>query len=232
MIVTRRFVFLHLHKSGGTFVNQFLLRFFPDARWLGYHLPRSHLPQQYAGLPAFGLVRSPWDYYVSWYSFQAARSAPNALFAAVSDGGRLGFCETVRNLVTLGEQPALLAAVRAGLPEDFPNSGINLTRRCLDPFAGSGLGFYSFMFERMYGDGAGVQFGRMESLRGDLSAFLESVGVSQSDKMRDYLAHREPANTSSHAPYWQLYDEVTRQLVASRDAPVIRRFGYEFGAQS
>jgi len=44
MIVTDRFVFLHLHKSGGTFVNECLLRFLPDARQVGYHLPRSMTP--------------------------------------------------------------------------------------------------------------------------------------------------------------------------------------------
>jgi len=37
MIATDRFVFLHLHKSGGTFVNECLLRHVPGARQLGYH---------------------------------------------------------------------------------------------------------------------------------------------------------------------------------------------------
>src|SRR4249920_3029348 len=53
VIVTDRLVFLHLHKSGGTFVNEFLLRFFPDARQIGYHLPRTYLPDSARGLPIF-----------------------------------------------------------------------------------------------------------------------------------------------------------------------------------
>ena len=44
MIVTPRFVFLHLHKSGGTFVNESVMKFVPDARQIGYHLPRSMIP--------------------------------------------------------------------------------------------------------------------------------------------------------------------------------------------
>ena len=60
MIVADRFVFLHLHKSGGSFVNEFLLRFVPDARRLGYHLPRSLTPATHASLPTLGfVVRSP-----------------------------------------------------------------------------------------------------------------------------------------------------------------------------
>ena len=79
MIVTPRFVFLHLHKSGGTLVNTGLIRYIAGARHIGYHLPRSMLPEQFASLPLLGLVRNPWSYYVSWYSFQRARPRPNAL---------------------------------------------------------------------------------------------------------------------------------------------------------
>jgi hypothetical protein len=56
MIATDRFVYVHLHKSGGTFVNECLLRFFPDARQIGYHLPRSRIPQDRLALPVLGFV--------------------------------------------------------------------------------------------------------------------------------------------------------------------------------
>ena len=50
MIVTPRFVFLHLHKSGGTFVNTCLMQFVAGARQIGYHLPRSMIaPERRAG---------------------------------------------------------------------------------------------------------------------------------------------------------------------------------------
>jgi len=86
MIVTDRFVFLHLHKSGGSFVNECLRRHWPGVREIGYHLPRSLVPAAFAQLPVIGLVRNPWSYYVSWYSFQQQRSQPNALFQILSDG--------------------------------------------------------------------------------------------------------------------------------------------------
>ena len=47
---------------------------------------------------ALGFVRSPWSYYVSWYSFQSQRPRPNALFRCVSDEGTLDFKASVRNL--------------------------------------------------------------------------------------------------------------------------------------
>src|SRR5690606_23226084 len=102
MIVTPSFVFLHLHKSGGTFVNTGLMRLIEGARHVGYHLPRSMIPPQFASLPVLGLVRDPWSYYVSWYSSQRARPRPNALFQAASHGGTLDFKATVRNMLNLG----------------------------------------------------------------------------------------------------------------------------------
>src|SRR6476659_9482507 len=143
MIATDRFVFIHLHKSGGSFVNECLLRFFPAARQLGYHLPLSLLPAEYRTLPVLGFVRSPWSYYVSWYAFQSQRPRPNALFRCVSDDGALDFEASVRNLVDIGNDPARLGRLLAALPDHYAAAGfgLNLPRFALAPIGGSGLGF-------------------------------------------------------------------------------------------
>jgi len=87
MIATGRFVYIHLHKSGGSFVNECVTRYFADARQLGYHWPLALLPRELRALPLLGFVRNPWSYYVSWYAFQVQRPRPNALFRSVSDDG-------------------------------------------------------------------------------------------------------------------------------------------------
>jgi len=231
LLVTDRFVFLHLHKSGGTFVNAFLARFFPGARHVGYHLPRACIPESARALPIFGLVRNPWDYYVSWYSFQADKAQPNALFRIASDAGRLDFAGTIANLVNLCEDPQRHAALIDSLPEQFVNRGINLTRNCVRPLLGSGLGFYSFLFDRMFGAGSGTTFGRMESLRADLLAFLETH-ATVTGEMRDWIASAPPLNTSTHADFRTCYDARLRDLVARRDERVIARFDYSFDLAS
>lgn len=228
MIVADRFVFLHLHKSGGTFVNTFLAQYFPSARQIGYHLPRAYLPEAARSLPIFGLVRNPWSYYVSWYSFQVAKPKPNPIYAVASEQGRLGFAGTVRNLVNLCDEEALRVAITRQLPDHFVNHGINLTRRCLEPIGGSGLGFYSFLFRRMFGDGSGVTFGRMESLRQDLLEFAQKIGIDVTLAMRDFLVNAAPLNTSRHEPYQSYYTPELRELVAVRDRLVIEQFGYVF----
>ncbi len=230
MITTDRFVFLHLHKSGGTFVNEFLLRFLPDARQIGYHLPRSMTPSEAAHLPVLGFVRNPWSYYVSWYAFQSERPNPNFLFRILSDDGRLDFDNTVRNMLNLGAGSLRLDMVMQALPQKYSNQGLNLPGFALEPIRNSRQGFYSYLYRSLYpGAGKPVIVGRLEELRDDLLPMLESVGQSVSDEMRSYVENESPRNTSEHTAYTDYYSEGLRDLVAERDAEVITRHGYRFG---
>ena len=56
MIVTDKFVFVHLPRSGGTFVSEVIRKFFPSAHEIGHHLPRELSAQRVLPPPC------------SWYS--------------------------------------------------------------------------------------------------------------------------------------------------------------------
>lgn len=228
MIVTDRFVFLHLHKSGGSFVNRFLMECVPGSQPIGYHLPREYIPSEARQLPILGTVRNPWDYYVSWYSFQAAMSAPNALFLIASEDRRLAFNGTIRNMMRLGEDTSLLSAWVDRLPSELPHRGINLSKACVAPLANSGMGFYTFLYRRMYGDRSNTTLLDMATLREGLRDYLPRAGIPLSSSMRIWLVDKPAVNTSAHARYTDLYDEGLRALVASKDADIIHRHGYRF----
>jgi hypothetical protein len=230
MIATERFVFLHLHKSAGTFVNECLIRFVPGARRIGYHLPRQLIPAELAALPVLGIVRNPWSYYVSWFTFQSARRQPNALYRLLSENGRLGFAGTVRNLVELGTSRRELDRVIDALPPSYGHRGINLPGFALAALRGRALGFYSYLYEHMFGSAdRRLTIGRMESLRDDLPRMIESAGQALSRDMREFIRHGSPRNAAHHGPYADFYDDALRDLVAERDAPVIARHDYKFG---
>jgi len=229
MIATDRFVYVHLHKSGGSFVNECLLRFFADARQLGYHLPLSLLPSPLRALPILGFVRSPWSYYVSWYAFQSQRPRPNALFRCVSDDGTLDFKASVRNLVGLGDDHARLDRLLGLLPDRYGDAGfgLNLPAFALAPIRASGMGFYSFLFRYMYtSPGVEPAIGRCENLRADLLAFFARVGAPVSGELREFVETAAPRNTSAHGDWRDYYDRELADLVAERDASVAEQFGY------
>lgn len=231
MILTDQFVLLHLHKSGGSFANAIVLRHFPEARDAGYHLPRSLIPDTHATLPVLGFVRSPWSYYVSWYSFQLKRPQPNLLFRVLSEAGTLDFAGTVRNMLELGTRGHLLDALVAGLPQHYGNRGLNLPGPALARIRGSGLGFYSFLHDYLYAPTThGLDIGRLEALRAELPRMLESAGVPLTAALLADVGDQPARNTSDHADYTGYYDAALRQLVAERDAGVVTRYDYRFGA--
>lgn len=227
MIATERFVFVHLHKSGGTFINECLMRFFPGARRIGYHLPRSRVPQELKALPVLGFVRNPWSYYVSWYSFQSRMQQPNALFRCVSEDRTLDFSGTVRNLVDLGSDSAKLDLLLPALPAEYGNQGLNLPAFALEPIRDTGKGFYSYLYEYMYGGGEGkASIGRVESLRSDFKQFLLELECPLSLALTEFIDQANPRNASSHRPWRDFYDDDLAALVAERDRPVIEEHAY------
>jgi hypothetical protein len=232
MIVAPRFVFLHLHKSGGTFVNDCLLRFVPGARAAGYHLPHTMIPAELRDRPVLGFVRNPWSYYVSWFAFQSAMRQPNALYQVLSENGRLGFAGTISNMVSLSQDTERLARVVAALPTQYTGRGLNVPGFVLARIADTSqpTGFYSFLFDYMFdAQGDRREIGRMESLRDQLPQMLEAVGEPVTAGLRAHLATALPTNVSVHGDYRHYYADGTRELVARADALVIERYGYRFG---
>ena len=230
VIVADRFVFLHLHKSGGTFALECLRRFVPSARTIGFHLPQHRIPTEYAHLPVLGFVRNPWSYYVSWYHFQTQRPTPNILFRILSDDGRLDFEATISNLLDLGLGSPRLDTVLAALPTDYGDNGLQLPRYALAPIRDSAQGFYSHLYAYFYGQpGPHLTVSRAEELRMQLLSFLERVNEPVTDAMRTFVREAPRRNTSVHRPYADYYSDELRHRVAVRDQPVIDRHQYVFG---
>ena len=119
MIVTDKFVFVHLPRSGGTFVSEVIRKFFPSAHEIGYHLPRSLLPKEYSHLPVLGGVRNPWEFYASWYHHQYADTKYSPLFCSLSENRKLDFVQTIRNALNLGVSDDKLDLLIQALPENF-----------------------------------------------------------------------------------------------------------------
>ncbi len=228
MIICDKFVFLHLHKSGGTFVGHMMMKCLPSARRVGYHLPYDQLPPALRHLPVVGTVRNPWAYYVSWYHFQAAQPKPNSLYLICSENGTLDFAGTVRNLVMLTEDADRVERLAATFPEQFVNHGLNLTRACIGRIVGSGVGFYTFLYQRLYAQAQTPTILTTEGLRDQL--FKLDVGLRGPERMlmQEFLQSMPDLNVSQHGPYRDYYSPELQALVARMEAPVIENHGYSF----
>lgn len=234
VLVTDKFVFLHLPRSGGTFVYEVVKKFFPSAHEIGYHFPRALLPREYLHLPLLGTVRNPWEFYVSWYHYHGASetysSSKNILFWCVSEDRKLNFSDTIRNALNLGASDEKLDLLIRSLPQnyDYQKRKIpNLTNELMLQIRGSGLGLYSFRFNQMFGHANDVFLCRVETLRNDLMTFFERIGVASND-LRQHVLREDKKNISTHRHYSTYYTPELRELVSIRDRQLIDRFDFSF----
>ena len=142
--------------------------------------------------------------------------------------GTLGFAETVRRLAQLFSDAELLEALRLVLPDDFRPSGLNLTKSCVDGMAGSKVGFYSFLYERMFSGTENLNILPAEHLRSRLREFLDSQNVLPNARVELFLRQAPRLNVSKHDRYQVYYDKGLRSVVADRDASLIDRYQYSF----
>ena len=226
MLVTDKLLFLHLHKSAGTFINAMLLRCVPSASQIGYHLPYREVPSAYRTRPVLGTVRSPWAYYVSWYHFQNSQAEPNVLFRICSDGGKLGFAGTVRNLVDLAADEGRLALLEQALPETYTNYGLNLTKRCVGELRERRVGFYSFLYERLYAGAHEPIIVPVEQLREGLRSTLTLLGHLPNQCIDRFLNEVPSLNVSRHDEPSRYFDDPLAAKVAERDSKLILRYEY------
>ena len=229
MFVTDYFVFLHLHKTAGTSFNIFIEKFFPRSHRLGYHLPLRVLPAEWSHLPTLGLVRNPWDFYVSWYSFQMQKARSNPVFNVVSDNRTLDFNSTIRRLLSLCDDRSLLSDVVAQLPKTFGGSGMNVPADAMESLFGTGLGLYSFLYQWMYsGTDHFPTIIRTDNLITGLETFFEKIQVIFTSEMRTKFLINEAQNTSNHQHYSKYYDMDVMELVKVRDKMVIYSHDYKY----
>jgi len=242
MIVTDHFVYIHVSRSGGTFLNKLILQHVSGARMIQYHGHLKDLPQEYASLPVIGFVRNPWDWYVSMF-FDYRRKQQYVL-QVLSDRGALGFAQSVTRFLQLGDNSEQSRKDLEQLVKVAPRQ-INTrkpARRELpglrsDHFAHypANVGYYSWLFGLMFEseNPHDIHLGRFENLRGEALRLLEETGTPVTNAITEYLGKARPMNSSSRPKsYAGGYTPELGQLLADREKSLIDRFGYRLSDET
>ncbi len=239
MIISDRFVFLHLQKCAGAFVKSLLEQMFSDARKKGTpHDSVAAIEPQDRHKTIFGTVRNPWDWYVSYYSYGKAKPVPrNTLHAGAMNAGWVDGFD-----YWLGE------LFRAGLHGAEPRRiGNQIDTALMNTL---GIGPYTYLFVQRYfedpevvlknwnvdrilsgdlGSRACNHFCRVEDLRNELLRFFASIDLDLTPEQHSLLMSFPVKNNSNFGELITetFYDEEKSALIREKEELIVRMFGYE-----
>lgn len=226
MFVTDHFVFLHLPKTAGVYVESVCRE---NLRWpiahTRRHAPISELPEAYKGLPTIGVWRNPWDWHASLYFFARANKneATSQIVSLASDDFKLGFEDTLERLMSPDER--LLKAYRERLESQGRVSDIEcLKADSLERMAEGGQGLMSFLAGEIFPEKLDHEW-RVESLQRD---FFSHIKPWATDRERLRQALTSPPRNGSNKPDLRLvYSERSARLVEQKEGALIERLGYK-----
>ena len=208
-------LFIHLPKTGGTLINEY-------CRYTGamiYYLNEgnAHCPVTSVTNPEnyfkFGLVRSPWDFYVSRYFYYIKKNLPERGLSNLLDAGLHG----------------------KGFEQEFPTLKDHIKY-------GTELGEDRFWFSNLYkemfcDDENNVLMdyvGKQENLINEVEHVLSLNSIVPDVSIRDFdLVAKDhfpqARNATKHEHYTAYYDDELVDLISEKDEYIIEKHGYRFG---
>lgn len=209
-------IFIHLPRTGGTFISQYArakptklrkqFNYYGQGINSPSHLPASSVRNREEHY-LFGLVRNPFDWYVSQYSYFADknRTGKRIVEKEISentDGGVFG-TRFEKKFPTF---------------KDWMMFGLS----CTPNFWFSNLYYYMFT---MAGRNIMNHIGKLETIYDDFDYVLKTNGLEPRVDLREYWGNR---NASERTDYHNYYDEELVKIVKNKDKKILDLYKYEY----
>lgn len=204
-MITDRFVFIHIPKTGGTTIRNLIAskcKVFSN----DIHLTlRQSMEKTGKWLPSFCFVRNPWDWYVSRFFYRRK---------ILREGGRDGFI----NLELTGDGKEGFHKHMTLLNNLYEKGKHVIDSPCRAMRLLSIQDFYNhFTFPDV------TYIGHFENFASDLAQILKTLAPDAKFLFQTRL------NESEHLPYQEYYSDEIIDMVDCWDAAYIEQFGYRFG---
>jgi chondroitin 4-sulfotransferase 11 len=207
---SKKFLFIHIQKTGGQSLERVLKREIPDThRFLGTHdhasWARHKLEPEWSEYFKFALVRNPWDRLVSWYMMIEQNKQLIPWYKRLLR----------RNKYNLLWQYVLERS------KNFEEFIINCTGEVNDMDGRKSFAYNQLDYLTDEEGKVIVDFiGRFEKLELDAEIIFRKLGVENAA-----LPH---INQTPHKHYSEYYSDKTMNIVAERYSRDIEFFGYKF----
>jgi hypothetical protein len=204
MIFDKNFVFIHIPKTGGTWMRHACKQLPTYQGEINNHISVTRVPTEHRNKPVFAIARNPWDWYVSIFTHHQFMGE------------------------NLKKHPELLQrGLAKPLPPEFKFDSFE---QSLDARSTGEIPTLSQTVEKLTNNS--VRFYHFETKPIEcLLAFLSELSVKVAANSLQKLRSIPKINEYDHKYYAHYYTPRLRELVTELDSEFIERFGYTFGGR-
>jgi len=224
MIVFKKYIYLHLQKTAGTFITNFLINHKNAVKVHMRHSSYKHIGSP-KGKIIWGGIRNPWDWYVSWYASNT--TSVGTTFPGIFSEG-MDFKEFMKKI---------FFGIKSG------KHGRDLY---FDKISKANVGVYTYRYIDRFGKDINTlplsksyflknhdniimvphrNIYRFENLSEDIKRIMANELTVEDIQKLDSLAK---VNTSRHKDYKEYYDDEMIEWVKEKDQLIIEKFSYKF----
>jgi len=208
MICTDKICFIHLPKTGGTFVRMcmgdiFDNTYFDDG---GSGLKEHSYPEKKMDQYTFGFIRNPFDWYVSLWCH--VKKKPDGIKRTQKYYDE-DFNMFLNSLLC---NPSLRIGGNKGWLSKVVFSDMHI----------AGVGLLTYMHDMMYVYVDEVCM--FEDIRVEAVRMFSNLGVSN----LDVVYNIPPAKSSDRLHYHNYYNDESRDIVSKMDKVLLEKYGYNF----
>lgn len=221
---TKYFTWLHVPKTGGTWLYALLRRHKPPS-WDATNPEPAHvrlaelpdmLPSDRMGLPVIAGARNPWDWWVSLYFFMEQHYT-----------NRTGGFAAKQHQWTAGQKQWAKTFSKGNNIEGF-RKALPVLVHAIHEDENYAVARPQEHFLRLRRGPLTVRVTRFENLREETLRAIEETGAPVPKTLCDAVMKSRPTNQSGHCHYAHCYTPSLRALVDRNDRWVIRQVGYRF----
>ena len=232
MIVSDKYVFIHLQKTGGTYLADFLCNYGKGRHVGGKHATINHILSKDNNKLKFAVIRNPYDWYVSHYHFQMQNNGHliNHLKRPQTFGEYLNVLfkyDNKRKKLFERELPKINY-------ENFINLEIGiLTYRyiyffCKDFETVINSSNKETLFKNVEDNLCIDKVIKLENLCDEVTNLFKTLDIEINEKGKEEICSGKKSNTSKHKDFTQYYkNNNLGDIITKRDNYLIDKYGYK-----
>lgn len=230
MYVTDKHVFIHHNKNAGVWIKDWMIEHLGAKVVVYKHAPIRCLGEKHRKKIKFGVVRNPFDWYVSFYHYHQANGWYKHLTFKEYVKRHL---ENSRGLIAKAQKKNVLNKHARIHPPAAKHLNIG---SCTFHF----IHFFSYKAVEILEGWTNADLNRQWDKVCDLDVLMRFERVRQdmcrlfphkvNDARSNTIVNAPRKNVSTHGRYQDYYDRELRELVERKDGLMLKHLGYEFYA--